>query len=58
MTVGELIDKLSELPENYDVLVHCYMDGEVYACDPEIECQDYNKRVWIIPGECVENEEN
>ena len=34
------------------------VEGEVYACDPEIECQNYNKRVWIIPGECIEDEEN
>ena len=51
MTVGELIDKLSEMPENYDVLVHRYMDGEVYGCEPELEEQDYNYRVWITPGE-------
>ena len=32
------------------------MEGEVYACDPEIECQNNNKRVWIIPGEFIEDE--
>ena len=51
MTVGELIDKLSELPENYDVLVHYYMEGKVYGCEPELEEQDYNYCVWITPGE-------
>lgn len=51
MTVGELIDKLSELSENAEVLVHCYMEGEVYGCMPELEEQDYNNRVWIAPGE-------
>ena len=51
MTVGELIDKLSEMPENFEVLVHCYMEGEVYGYEPELEEQDYNNRVWITPAE-------
>ena len=55
MTVGELIDELSDLPENYDVLVHCYMDGDVYGCEPELEEQNYNYRVWITPGK-IEND--
>ena len=42
MAVGELIDKLSELPENSEVLVHYYQ---------ELEGQNYNNRVWITPGE-------
>lgn len=53
MTVGELIDKLSEMPEKSEVLVHCYMEGEVYGCEPELEEQDYNNRVWITPGDRV-----
>ena len=53
MTVGELIDKLSEMPENSEVLVHCYMEGEVYGCEPELEEQDYNNRVWITPGDHI-----
>lgn len=51
MTVGELIDKLSELPENSEVLVHYYQEGEVYGCVPELEDQNYNNRVWITTGE-------
>ena len=51
MTVGELIDKLSEMPENSEVLVHYYMEGEVYGCELELEEQIYNNRVWITPGE-------
>jgi hypothetical protein len=51
MTVGELIDKLSEMPENSEVLVHCYQEGEVYGYEPELEEQNYNNRVWITPGE-------
>lgn len=51
MTVGELIDKLSVLSEKYEVLVHYYIEGEVYGCEPELEKQDYNNRVWITPGE-------
>ena len=53
MTVGELIDKLSEMPENSEVLVHCYMEGDVYGCEPELEEQNYNNRVWITPGDRV-----
>ena len=51
MTVGELIDKLSEMPENFEVLVHCYMEGEVYGCELDLEENNYTNRVWIIPGE-------
>ena len=51
MTIGELIDKLSEMPENSEVLVHYYQEGEVYGCEPELEEQNYNNRVWITPGE-------
>ena len=51
MTVGELIDKLSEMPEKSEVLVHYYQEGEVYGCEPELEEQNYNNRVWITPGE-------
>lgn len=51
MTVGELIDKLSELPEKFEVLVHYYQEGEVYGCEPKLEGQSYNNRVWIAPGE-------
>lgn len=51
MTVGELINKLSVLPKDFDVLVHYYQEGEVYGCEPELEEQDYNNRVWITPGE-------
>jgi hypothetical protein len=50
MTVGELIDKLSVLPNNMEVLVHYYMEGEVYGCEPKLEEQNYNNRVWIAPG--------
>jgi hypothetical protein len=55
MTVGELIDKLSEMPENSEVLVHSYMEGEVYVCEPEpeLEEQNYKNRVWITPGDRV-----
>ena len=53
MTVGELIDKLSEMPENSKVLVHNYMEGEVFGCEPELEEQNYNNIVWISPGERV-----
>jgi hypothetical protein len=51
MTVGELIDKLSVMSENAEVLVHYYMDGEVYGCEPKLEEQNYINRVWIAPGE-------
>lgn len=51
MTVGELIDKLSVLPENSEVLVHYYSEGEVYGCEPKLEEQSYYNRVWITPGE-------
>lgn len=51
MNVGELIDKLSELPENFEVLVHDYREGEVYGCELEFCEQDYFNRVWITPGE-------
>ena len=51
MTVGELMDNLSKLPKNLEVLVHCYQDGEVYGCEPELEEQNYLNRVWITPGE-------
>ena len=47
MTVGELIDKLSEMPENFEVLLHCYMEGEVYGCEPELELPEpYSQEFW------------
>ena len=51
MTVAELIEKLKDLPNSMEVLVHYYQEGEIYGCEPELEEQDYNNRVWITPGE-------
>ena len=51
MTVGELINKLSVLTNNMEVLVNYFQEGDVYGCEPELEEQDYNNRVWITPGE-------
>lgn len=57
-TVRQFRELLEIYPDDWEIVFHQYMEGDVYACDPEIECQNYNKRVWIKPGECIEDEEN
>jgi hypothetical protein len=56
-TVRQFRELLEIYPDDCEIVFHQYMEGEVYACDPEIECQNYNKRVWIKPGECIEDDD-
>lgn len=55
-TVRQFRELLEIYPDDWEIVFHQYMDGEVYACDPEIDSQNINKRVWIIPGEFIEDE--
>ncbi len=57
-TVRQFRELLEIYPDDWEIVFHLYIDGEVYACDPEIDSQNINKRVWIIPGEFIEDEEN
>ena len=57
-TVRQFRELLEIYPDDWEIVFHQYMDGEVYACDPEIDSENINKRVWIIPGEFIEDVEN
>lgn len=51
MTIGELIDKLSKYPNDWNVVISVYSEGEVDMFPPEIDdSQHYNKRVIFSPN--------
>lgn len=50
MTVGELTDKLSKYPNDWNVVISVYSEGEVDMFPPEIDdSQYYYKRIIFSP---------
>ena len=51
MTVGELIDKLSKYPDNWNVVISVYSEGDVDLFPLEIDdSQHYYKRLIFSPN--------
>ena len=56
MKLKEWIDTLKTYPDDTDIVVSVYNDGESYLYPPELEYQDYFNRLIIHPNFCEENE--
>ena len=51
MTVEKLIDKLSKYPNDWNVVISVYSEGDVDLLPPEIDdSQPYNKIIIFSPN--------
>lgn len=47
MTIIELIEKLQTYPNDTEVEVHKYMDGEVWSEEPELDYYENQNKLYI-----------